>query len=125
MTIWPRSCIAAKSASFPFPHAARSTITYDRIRRRGTLASPRNRQIAILHGSVIPLQHDRSRRAFIAVERAARDPGDRRATDHIAPIEGHRHRPADQRDVVGLPFAGALRGVLIGHEESVDGAEAA
>src|SRR5881394_4639488 len=105
MTIWPRSCIAAKSASFPRPHAPRSTIT---------LTSGRNRNIAILHGSVIALQHDRSRRAFIAVERPAGDPWDRRATDHLAPIEDDRHRPAHQRDVVGLPFARALRGVLIG-----------
>src|SRR5438445_12170255 len=40
-------------------------------------------------------------------------------------VEHDGDDPPDERDVVGLPLAGALRGILVGNQNLVDHAEAA
>src|SRR5204863_6903625 len=93
----------------------------------GLCVSPRRGQydVTVLHRPVIALQHDRPRLPFIAVERPARDPGNGGATNHLMSVEHDGDDPPDQRDVVGLPLAGALRGILVGNQKPVDRAEAA
>src|SRR5438067_11008812 len=83
----------------------------------------RQRHLAEFDGPVIPLQEDGPRRALIAVEGAARDPGNLLPVDDALVVEVERERPPDERDVERLPLAGLLGGVDAGREEAVDAAD--
>src|SRR5712691_8901456 len=90
-----------------------------------SLLRRRQHDVAVLYWPMIPLQHDRPHLLFIAIERATRGPRNVRPANHLFAVQDHRHHPADQRDVVGLPLAGALRRILSGNQKPVDRAEAA
>src|SRR6266568_3014887 len=115
---WPL-LVTEVEASSGFARRHASTI--------GLCVSPRRGQydVTVLHRPVIALQHDRPRLLLIAVERPARDPGNGGATNHLMSVEHDGDDPPDQRDVVGLPLAGALRGILVGNQKPVERAEAA
>src|SRR5512145_1478333 len=106
------------------PAAASTSV---RVGRGGVRSSApgRNREMAILDRSMIALQHDRPRRPFLTIERAARRPRNLLLAQDRLAVEHYRHPPADERDVDRLPLARALRGVLIRDQESVDRSEAA
>src|SRR5918996_1274879 len=91
-----------------------------RIRRRSGWSE---HDVAILDRSVIALQEDRPRRAFVRIERAARDPRNVAPADHLAAVEHHSHLPPDQRDVVRLPRPRGARDAHTRLEKAVDRAE--
>ena len=92
-------------------------------KRQRSHATRRQHQVSELDRPVIALEHDRPRRALVAVERTAGDAGDRLAVDDLFAVEHHRDRAADQGDFKRLPLAGLFRGVLDRRQEAVDAAD--
>src|SRR4051812_3116575 len=90
------------------------------------LMSPRrsDQDVAVLDRTVIALQENRTRRAFIAVERATGDSGDLLVYDHLSAVGDDCHHSSDQGDVVSLPLARRPRRNHTRRQESVNGAEA-
>src|SRR3954462_3684100 len=88
--------------------------------------SPRrsDQDVAVLDRTVIALQENRARRAFIAVERATGDSGDLLVYDHLSAVGDDRHHSSDEGDVVRLPLARRPRRDHTRRQESVNGAEA-
>src|SRR5262245_18413605 len=73
---------------------------------------------------MIALEHDRPRRSFGAVERAAGDPWYLFFVNHCLVVKRDGQLASDQCDLVLLPVAGLLRGVHLRCEEPVQPAHA-
>lgn len=54
--------------------------------------------VAVFDGAMIALQHDRPRRAFVAVEGTAGDAGDGLFVDHGRAVHNHRNESPHERD---------------------------
>ena len=54
---------------------------------------------------VIALEKERSRLAFVAIQRAARGTGDFHVVVNLDAVADHRHIPPHERNVEGRPFA--------------------
>src|SRR6185312_12354691 len=87
-----------------------------------TRSSPpwRNKNIPEFYRTMVPLQIDRARVAFIAIQRSARYSGYLPATNHRLAIKNDRYQPAHQRDIITLPFARRFRRRLHGSQEPID-----
>src|SRR5712692_291418 len=83
----------------------------------------RDHDVAVFDRPVIPLQEQRPRLAFVAVERATGDSRNLLIADHLSSIRDYGHHSPDQRDVVRLPFTRRSRRHLARRNESIDPAE--
>src|SRR5688572_17591758 len=95
---------AERDAAGTSKRAARIKERMETFETLETLTGRSDPDIAIPNSGVIPLQHDRARRAFRAVQRTAGDAGDLRVVQDRGAVEHHGDAPADQRDVECLPF---------------------
>src|SRR5205823_620195 len=83
-----------------------------------------DRDVPILDWSVIALQHQRTRHAFVAVEGASSDSRNLLIPDYRLAVCHDRDHPPDERDVVGLPLSRMSRRDLARRDETVNAAEA-
>ena len=82
-----------------------------------------NRDVSVLDGAVVPLQHDGPRRSLVAVDRPARDAGNLALGDDAPAVELHGHDAADQGDIECLPLARLTPRVPRGRQEPVNPAD--
>src|SRR5829696_3575136 len=80
----------------------------------------RDHDLAERYALVVALQHDWPRLAFMAVERAAGDPGDWLVVYDRLAVQHDRDPAADERDVVRLWFSRLVGGVDIRVQQAVD-----
>src|SRR5262245_31415407 len=138
--MWARPELRAEFGRRPLRPIPRRVSFRCRVRRRNLRACAvrmfmgRLTQFALLRGSqndipephlaVIALEHDRPRRPFGAVERAAGDPWYLFFVNHCLAVERDGKLASDQGDLVLLPLAGLFRRVHLRSEESVQPAHA-
>src|SRR5437667_9986194 len=79
--------------------------------------------IAEFHGAVIALEHQRTGRTFIAIERTAGDSGYLLVADQSLAVQYHRQHASHERDIVRLPLTRFSRGGFARREKTVDRAE--
>src|SRR3954470_16357910 len=79
--------------------------------------------VAVIHGAVIPLQEQRTGRAFVTVEGATGDARNLLVHDHRSAVGDDGHHSSNERDVICLPLSRRLRRDHARRQESVDRAE--
>ncbi len=72
---------------------------------------------------MIPLEHDRARLTFIAVQGTAGDTRDNLVADDRPSIGNNRYLSPYQRNIIGLPFPGCFGHLVAGFDKSIDRAE--
>src|ERR1700712_3870080 len=97
--------------------AGRFRVTCSRLPRRC------NNYVPEVDRTMISLQHDRTGFTFLTVHGAAGDARDLLVTDYCFPVEYNRYHSAGQRNIVGLPFAGALSHHFRWRKKTVNGAQ--
>src|SRR3954454_18762621 len=79
--------------------------------------------VAVVDGSVIALEKQRSRIRFDAIERAAGDTWNLAVADDRGAVQIVGDHPADARDIHRLPLAGRTRDAFAGGDEPIHAAE--
>src|SRR2546423_4154908 len=95
--------------------------------KTGALARrlPRWREydVAKFHRAVIALNHERTGRCFIAVERTARNSRDLLVFNECLAVQHDGHHATNEGNVVRLPVTRPTRSGFVGRQKTVDCAE--
>src|SRR5438105_1494207 len=83
----------------------------------------REHDVAKFHRAVIALNHERTGRCFIAVERTARNSRDFLVCNECLAVQHHGHHATKEGNVVRLPLTRPTRSGVAGRQKTVDCAE--